>query len=119
LYNQQVASTHANYAGTVNDGMMLFGGFNGATGVFDGGEHGGMLNDLNMLRLANLSSEDSHLKQKSYRERNCRWRDSPTTSGLTVTRRCKDATSSYESCDLRDLLLLAWCDPKYYSQTLR
>ena len=81
-----------------------------------------MLNDLYVLRLANLSSEGSHLKQKLYRERNCRWRYDGQSSGVSVfnTRRCKDAgTSDDKTCDLRDLLMLAWCDSDYYSQSLR
>ena len=120
LYDEQVVSSHANYAGAISDGVMVFGGLNGATGAFQGGEHGGLLNDMYVLRLANVSSASGRSQQHLYRERNCQWRYSNQSSGVTAFNTKQCATGGYfQNCDLRDLLLLAWCDPAFYSQTIR
>ena len=127
-YDTPLPSTHSNYAGSNSDSVMMFGGHNGATGSFAGGEGGGMLNELWMLRLTNYSTSGTASRQESYRHKHCAWRYMPgnRTSGITQgTRSCMSTTTTTSGggarCELRDMLLLAWCsgDPHTQSQTLR
>lgn len=128
LYDRPIPSTHTNYAGSNSDSVLIFGGHNGATGSFPGGEGGGMLNELWMLRLTNFSTTGTVTEQDQYRQQHCAWRYKVgnRTSGIAQgTRSCMSTSTSSSgsvaSCELRDVLLLAWCSDERHtlSQTLR
>jgi hypothetical protein len=102
LYDQFLPSIHSNYANSLIDSILLFGGFDGSTGsVFDGSS-GGLLNDAWMIRLTNFSVPRVRETTNAYLQSNCAWR-----GNSTGTMTCLKSQSS--SCSLRDLVLLAWC----------
>ena len=105
LFDQRVKSTHANFAGSLIDSLLVFGGHNGATGSLDDGSTGGMLNDMWQLRLSNWSLTSNREAKNAYVERYCAWRlsDSSSTSNL-----CMSHTVG-SRCELRELILLSWC----------
>lgn len=106
LYDQHLPSIRSNYIGAMSDSIAMFGGFNGATGSTFDGSTGGLLNDMWMLRLANWSTPGNRADQQSYLKRNCAWRK--TDGGISAgTTSCMG--SSLALCDLRDMLLYAWC----------
>jgi hypothetical protein len=118
LYDRAIPSTHMNYAGSLSDSMLMLGGHNGATGSFKGGENGGMLNDMWMLRLTNMSTSGTRAGMEIYREKHCAWRDSPRSSGVAQgTLDCLTGTGM-TACELRDVIMMAWCTPGYDSQAL-
>jgi hypothetical protein len=118
-YHSPLPSTHANHAGSMSDSILVFGGHNGATGSFRGGENGGMLNELWMLRLANFSTAGSVYAQDHYREKHCAWRNNTRSSSAEQgVFACLDATESMSPCELRDILLMAWCHPDFMTQTI-
>jgi hypothetical protein len=106
LFDQRIISTHANFAGSNADSLLIFGGHNGATGSLEDGSTGGMLNDMWQLRLANWSLTSNRDTHNSYVERSCKWR----TTGAS-TSDCVEGIAG-ATCKLRDLLLLAWCNRK-------
>jgi len=106
LFDQRVKSTHANFAGSNADSLLLFGGHNGATGSMSDGSTGGMLNDMWQLRFANWSLPSNRENHNDYMARSCLWR---TTGGSALDNSCLLGSTNAE-CKLRDLLLLAWCN---------
>jgi hypothetical protein len=104
LFDQRITSTHANFAGSNADSLLMFGGHNGATGSLEDGSTGGMLNDMWQLRLSNWSLTSNRDAHNSYVHRSCQWR----TTGAS-TSECVSGTAG-ATCKLRDLLLLAWCN---------
>jgi subtilisin-like proprotein convertase family protein len=105
LYTDRIPSDYINYMGAVSDTLLVFGGFNGATGRVVDGSAGGMLNDLWLLRLTNRNTAASIAKQKKYHNDSCAWRS--TTAVTLSSTSCFGGTDS--TCELRDILLLAWC----------
>lgn len=111
LYDQRLPSSSANYAGSEIDSLMMFGGFDGATGIMHDGSSGGLLSDMWQLRLGNLSTPERRDSQRAYMQRHCSWRTADATARLppgcfNVT---GTATASSPACALRDLLLTIWC----------
>jgi hypothetical protein len=104
LFDQRVTSTHANFAGSNADSLLMFGGHNGATGSLEDGSTGGMLNDMWQLRLANWSLTSNRDSHNSYVHRSCQWRTTGNSTNACVS------GSAGATCKLRDLLLLAWCN---------
>ena len=104
LFDQRITSTHANFAGSNADSLLIFGGHNGATGSLEDGATGGMLNDMWHLRLANWSLTSSRDAHNAYIERACQWRIDDTTNNMCIS------GGTGAECKLRDLLLLAWCN---------
>jgi hypothetical protein len=107
LYDQQVPSSTVNYAGAGIDSLMVYGGVNGASGFLSDGSTGGMLGDMWKLRYGNWSTPGSRAGQLAYMTKHCAWRsagveDKPIDSCLSA-----DEDSP---CDLRDLMLLVWCE---------
>lgn len=106
LYDMPIKSSHANYQGTISDSVLLFGGFDGATGSIFDGSSGGFLNDMWMLRLANWSTEGNRDRQQQHINNNCAWRNSVSGPNFG-TYSCLGESGTV--CTLRDLLLLPWC----------
>ena len=78
-----------------------------------------MLNELWMLRLANFSTAGSVYAQDHYREKHCAWRNNTRSSSAEQgVFACLDATESMSPCELRDILLMAWCHPDFMTQTI-
>lgn len=101
LYDQKVVSTHSNFAGSLTDSLFMFGGHNGASGSIKDGSSGGMLNDMWTMRLSNWSIPRFRDTQVAYQHGQC-------NQGVNRTS-CFDS-GSYDPCELRDLLLVAWCN---------
>lgn len=107
LYDQTLRSIRTNYQGVITDSIVMFGGFDGATGTIFDGSNGGYQNDMWMLRLGNWSTSGNRYRQQTYLEQHCRWRVSPSAINKFHTQSCLGGTGS--ACYFRDLLLLAWC----------
>jgi hypothetical protein len=110
LYDQRPPSSSANYAGSEIDSLMVYGGFDGATGPMRDGSSGGLLSDMWQLRLGNLSTPERRERQRAYMRKHCAWRAADPTARLPPG--CFSASSSASSepaCALRDLLLTIWC----------
>ena len=117
LYDQPLPSTRTNFQGGISDSLLVFGGFDGATGSVYDGSSGGYFSDAWMLRLSSWSTPGSRYSQTEYIGCNCRWRTGETAlrggrvgeeRGRGGTEACMGPSGSY--CELRDLLLLSWCD---------
>lgn len=101
LYDQYPVSSRSNYASSLADSILLFGGHMGSTGSTYDGSTGGLLGDLWMLRLANLSTDGQRFKQQRYLEQQCLWRTSRSEPCL--------GTGTLPLCSFRDLIMLGWC----------
>ena len=76
------------------------------------GSSGGFLNDAWMLRLSNFSTDGVRYAQQRYLDQHCRWRTGQSAvHSLTLegTESCVRGGSN-APCELRNLLLLPWCD---------
>lgn len=112
LFDQPIPSSYSNYIGALADSILLYGGHDGTENDYAtndpsqpfGGSSGGFLTDMWMLRLANWSTAGARDTQQAYITQNCRWRKAASATGAAS---CLSASGS--SCDLRSLLLLAWC----------
>lgn len=112
LFDANIFSLQANFQSSVADSLLVFGGFDGASGVLDDGSSGGLLNDLYLLRLNTLSTSASRSTKEAYRETHCRWRSTSTAVSRDRVRSCLVGTSSASAaqpCVFRDLLMLSWC----------
>jgi hypothetical protein len=105
LFDRRMKSTHANFAASLTDSLLIFGGHNGATGSLDDGSTGGMLNDMWQLRLGNWSLASNREAKNLYVDRYCAWR----TSGTSALEDLCLSNTVGSQCELRDLMLLAWC----------
>lgn len=114
LFDQYLRSTKTNYANANADTLMLFGGFDGATGSSYDGSNGGLLNDMWSLRLANFSTSGNRDAVNAYLSDNCQWR----SGGSAASQGRLDCLSSsaMAPCEYRDLMMLVWCD--FQNQTI-
>jgi hypothetical protein len=106
LYDQPMKSNRANYQSAVSDSLIMFGGHNGASGGIFDGSTGGLLDDLWTLRLANFSTSGTRYDQNEYVAKHCAWRSVTGPAWGLAT--CKTGQSG-DTCQFRDLLMLAWC----------
>ena len=106
LYDSFISSSRSNFAGTLVDSLLLFGGYDGSSGSTPDGSSGGMFSDMWMLRLNNLSTTTSRWTQTSYVRSVCHWR---TSSSYSASEAGRCLGSSGSQCSFRDLLMLAWC----------
>ena len=72
LYDQLVDSTKANHAGIVSDSLIVFGGFDGASGAKKDGSNGGYMNDMIVLRLGKLSTPGARYNTDKMRTTKCK-----------------------------------------------
>ena len=107
FYDELIPSTQANFAGQIADSVFIFGGHNGATGSIVDGSSGGMLNDAWALRLGNWSIDGNRGAQAAYQFSYCQWRRN--AKGIAQPNTCINLAPK-SSCELRDLLLLSWCE---------
>jgi hypothetical protein len=114
LYDQNKRSYQSNFQGTVADTVMVFGGFNGATGRAVDGSQGGYFNDIWMLRLNRWSTSANRQTQQAYMNTRCRSRRNPSAQAAGALS-CMSSVANTK-CRQRDLLLLAWCEQR--NQTL-
>lgn len=76
------------------------------------GSSGGFLNDAWMLRLSNYSTDGVRYAQQRYLDQHCRWRTGQSavhSTTLEGTESCVRGGNN-APCELRNLLLLPWCD---------
>lgn len=106
LFDQRKKSTHANFAASRVDSLLIFGGHNGATGSLDDGSTGGMLNDMWQLRFGNWSLQSNRDAKNEYVDLYCKWR---VAGSSAVENYCLSDVVDTE-CELRDLILLSWCN---------
>jgi hypothetical protein len=110
LYDQRLPSSSSNFAGSEIDSLMVYGGFDGATGAMRDGSSGGLLSDMWQLRLGNLSTPERRERQRAYIRKHCAWRTADVSASPPPG--CFSASASSSSgpaCALRDLLLTIWC----------
>lgn len=112
LFDSEILSLQGNFQSSVADSLLVFGGFDGVSGVLDDGSTGGLLNDVYLLRLNSLSSNTVRSRKEEYRSSNCRWRTTTTALVRDNTYSClvdtKSASASHP-CKFRDLLMMPWC----------
>jgi hypothetical protein len=118
LYDNYQLSSQFNYQSYMSDSLLLFGGFDSATGSFKDGSSSGYLQDMWFLRLNSFSTKYNRDKQLSYIKKNCQWRNNPSAKNDFHTYNCLTTNNNLQSrnCQLRDLFLLVWCSQ--YNQTL-
>ena len=107
LYDTYPRSDRANYASSLADSILIYGGHDGATGSIQDGTTGGLLGDMWLLRLSNFSTDGTRYNQQHYLEQQCAWRDTAGAETLGI-RDCM-ATVTGTNCDFRDMMMLAWC----------
>jgi subtilisin-like proprotein convertase family protein len=107
LYDTYPRSDRANYASSLADSILIFGGHDGATGSIQDGTTGGLLGDMWLLRLSNFSTDGVRYKQQRYLEQQCAWRNTAGAESLGI-RDCLSTTANMD-CDFRDMMMLAWC----------
>jgi hypothetical protein len=107
LYDQPSDSSRINYQGTISDSLMIFGGFDGASGSVYDGSSGGLLDDIWMLRLANWSTPGERFRQQRYLDSHCGWRSSRSAKDFG-TESCL-STLNRMNCNFKDLIMLPWC----------
>mmetsp|Transcript_177 Transcript_177/g.255 ORF Transcript_177/g.255 Transcript_177/m.255 type:complete len:793 (+) Transcript_177:1-2379(+) len=107
LYDEPSDSSRINYQGTLTDSLMIFGGFDGATGSVYDGSSGGLLDDIWMLRLSNWSTPGERFRQQKYLETRCGWRKSKSARSFG-TESCLSTTNKM-NCNFKDLIMLPWC----------
>lgn len=111
IYDGQLDSSHTNYAGSIIDSLLVFGGDNGMSGGSRINEStGGLLNDMWMVRLSELSTLKSKEEQHQLHIRLCSWRRSVSASAFGSTS-CFGQT--FSNCEFTTLLKLAWCNGEY------
>lgn len=114
-----IPSTNRNDMGTISDSILMFGGFDGTVGSVYDGSSGGLLNDMWMIRLNNMSTESSRRSQEEYMSTHCVTIDRVLSNRNSSRNSClliQEADNSTISCDFRNLLLLSWCS--YSNQTI-
>lgn len=104
LYDTRIPSSKANFAGSLIDSYLIFGGHNGATGTSHDGSNGGMLNDIWQLRFGEWSSATRRQMQQMTINTFCSWRNQ---ENATIDKGCLEESMS--SCTLKDLLIFSWC----------
>ena len=107
LYDTYPRSDRANFASSLADSVLIFGGHDGATGSIQDGTTGGLLGDMWLLRLSNFSTDGTRYHQQRYLEQQCAWRDTDEAITLGI-RNCTSSDASTH-CDFRDMMMLAWC----------
>lgn len=113
LYDEKLSSTSVNYMGSFVDSLLVYGGFNGASGTIVDGSTGGMLNDMWMVRLANWSTIGMRTTQQQYLDRVCQGRlvaianAAASNSSNSVFLSCLGPSGS--TCNVRDFIMLPWC----------
>jgi subtilisin-like proprotein convertase family protein len=110
LFDQRLTSTGANFGASLMDSLLVFGGDNGAAGSFVDGSSGGMLNDMWQLRFGNWSLGSNRKRQDEYVERQCQWRRTISGRESSARQNLCAAPNVGSVCDLRDLIMLAWCN---------
>jgi hypothetical protein len=83
LYDKYQGSRYSNYASALADSVLVFGGHDATTGSMYDGSTGGLLNDMWLLRLSNLSTAGTRAQQQQYLERQCLWRRARAESCLS------------------------------------
>lgn len=108
FYDEHTDSVRANYINKLVDSMFVFGGSNAATGSVLDGSSGGMLNDMWALRMNNFSTPGNRFAQQERINNHCFWRNTTTGETMGQTKSCMGQQDG-SACDVRDLLMLAWC----------
>jgi subtilisin-like proprotein convertase family protein len=107
LNDKTLASSRVNYAGSLMDSLLVFGGDDGVSGLSVDGASGGLLSDAWMLRLPAASTPLGRNEQAISQDASCAWRARSTDRGG-----CFQGTNG-SVCVLKELLLAAWCAGKY------
>jgi hypothetical protein len=115
LFDETHSSYQANFQGTMSDSLIIFGGFDGATGSISDGSSGGFLSDLWVLRLNEASTTAARQQRAIYRHKNCDWRLNPSARNNFYSNSCMIGHSQ-SICKFRDLLMLLWCSE--HTQTI-
>ncbi len=115
LYDNYQIASQGNYQSYAADSILLFGGFDAATGSMVDGSSGGFLQDTWMLRLNAFSTKSYRTTTLQYLSSHCQWRRNQSARRKFSTYSCLSSTTS-TNCQLRDLMLLIWCGQ--FNQTM-
>lgn len=114
--HRYVTSYQANYQNVISDSVLLFGGFDGATGSMVDGSSGGYLSDIWVFRMNEWSTVRSRSEQVKYQETHCRWRKNTSAKTAGLLNCISPTANAGTTCAFRDLMMLVWCDN--FNQTM-